>query len=66
MRAWLESAAAGGVAAKSAYNRIRERKGISLREVMFTASRGGTQSVRRLGDRAGCVRPTLFHGLARE
>src|SRR5882757_1854425 len=51
IRAWPESAVAGGVPAKSEIIRRTRREGSSLREVIFTPSRGSdnNETVREAG-----------------
>src|SRR6267143_3657071 len=64
MRAWLESAAAGGTPANNAHNRIKKRKGITLPEIMFTPSRGRCLNIRRCQDQTGFLPDALSHPLA--
>src|SRR5258708_28058066 len=65
MRAWLESAATGCAPRKSELTRMTRMTGNSLREVIFTPSRGSGSIVRRFADGAGYKQHASSYRLAR-
>src|SRR5437667_5792685 len=65
MRAWLESAATGCAPRKSELSRMTRMEGNSLREVIFTPSRGSGSIVRRFADGARYEQHASSYRLAR-
>src|SRR5260370_4540806 len=65
MRAWLESAATGCAPRKSELTRMTRMEGNSLREVIFTPSRGSGSIVRRFADGARYQQHASSYRLAR-